>query len=144
MIDESILCKCVTFIYHLEWLLSWFVFFKPILEWLFSDSQFLTLHYCYRCYTHSIFPSAPGVLTLRPLLLLSLVLMYIFFGLSLEKPDFQHFVPKSCWVRLRQCWGFVWHTKVSSFALLTVVSFHPLIPEGEVSDSVARWAIYDS
>lgn len=146
-LTTSTLCKCVTFIYHLECLLSWFAFFKLILKQLFYDIQFLTLISTLLVQMlHTLYiPLSSCCLTLRTLLCLLLVLMYNFFLFVTGKARFPAFFsPKFYWVRLRECWGFDWRTKVSTFALLTVVSLHPLIPEGEVSDSVARWAVFDS
>lgn len=51
---------------------------------------------------------------------------------------------KTCWLWCTESWGFHWHSKVSAFASLTVVSLHPLMREGEVSDSGVSWVIFDS
>lgn len=110
----STLCKCVTFIYHLECLLSWFVFFKLILEQLFSDIQFLTLiSTLLEQMLHTLYiPLSSCCLTLRTLLCLLLVLMYKFFCLLLEKPDFQHFFPQVLLSKAQRMLG-IWLTHKS-------------------------------
>lgn len=134
-----ILCKCVAFINHLEWLLSWFIFFKPILKqlfWLwFPHNELHALH----------FPLSSWCLTPMPLLCLLLVMiLHIFivcqcqWKIQISSISFPQDLLNKAWRML------VISLKVSSFALLTVVFLHPLIPEGDVSDTVAGWALFDS